>query len=300
VITRRQLLTFLAGGALSVAALGGYAFGYEPLLRLRTTHYAFTPRRWRPGLKLRIVALSDIHACEPWMSAARIRSICETANGLDPDVIVLLGDYVSSMRYVTRHLRPEEWAAAMSSLKAPLGVHAILGNHDWWADLEAQARGGGPCFAQQALRDVGFEVYSNEARRLEKDGHGFWLAGLEDQLALRPGLQWNRLAMRGLHNLPHTLNKVTDSEPIILLAHEPDIFPRVPARVSLTLSGHTHGGQVRVLGYAPIVPSEYGTRYVYGHVNEQGRDIIISGGLGCSGLPVRFGSPPEITVIDLG
>ena len=85
-----------------------------------------------------------------------------------------------------------------------------------------------------------------------------------------------------------------------LMAHEPDIFPEVPGRVALTLSGHTHGGQVRVFGYAPIVPSKFGTRYAYGHVVENARHLVVSGGLGCSGVPFRFGSPPEIVLVELG
>ena len=91
-----------------------------------------------------------------------------------------------------------------------------------------------------------------------------------------------------------------DDAPAILLAHEPDIFPHVPARVGLTLSGHTHGGQIRILGYSPIVPSRYGRRYAYGLVEEEGRRLVVSGGLGCSRYPVRFGVPPEIVLLDLG
>jgi predicted MPP superfamily phosphohydrolase len=93
---------------------------------------------------------------------------------------------------------------------------------------------------------------------------------------------------------------VTDDAPVILLAHEPDIFPRVPEQVSLTLSGHTHGGQVRLFGYSPVVPSRFGNRYAYGHIVESGRSLIVSGGLGCAILPVRFGVPPEIVLIDVG
>jgi len=96
------------------------------------------------------------------------------------------------------------------------------------------------------------------------------------------------------------LAKVTDDAPVIMMAHEPDIFPRVPERVSLTISGHTHGGQVNLFGYTPVVPSKFGSRYVYGHVVEGGRDLIVSGGLGLSGLPVRFGVPPEVVLIELG
>lgn len=93
---------------------------------------------------------------------------------------------------------------------------------------------------------------------------------------------------------------MTDDAPLILMAHEPDVFPRVPSRVSLTLSGHTHGGQVRLFGYSPMVPSAYGNRYAYGHVVEDGRHLCVSGGLGCSIAPIRFGSPPEIMVVELG
>ena len=73
----------------------------------------------------------------------------------------------------------------------------------------------------------------------------------------------------------------------------------MPHRVSLTLSGHTHGGQVRVLGFSPMVPSRFGNRYAYGHIVEDNRHLIVSGGLGCSILPVRFGVPPEIVMVDL-
>lgn len=298
--TRRGLLKLLGGGFAGAVALGGYAFAFEPLVRLNVTRYALTPPGWTPGLKLRIVALADLHACEPWMSAERIAGICAHANTLGGDVTVLLGDYASGMNLVTRHVPPAEWANALATLKAPLGVHAILGNHDWWEDREAQSRGGGETAGHVALRDAGISVHANRAVRLEKDGHGVWLAGLEDQLALLTGKAWGHRTMIGLDDLPGTLAQVVDDAPIILLAHEPDIFPKVPSRVALTLSGHTHGGQVRLFGRAPVVPSQFGERYAYGHVVEDERNIIISGGLGCSIAPLRFGSPPEIVVVDLG
>jgi predicted MPP superfamily phosphohydrolase len=84
------------------------------------------------------------------------------------------------------------------------------------------------------------------------------------------------------------------------MAHEPDIFPLVPSRVALTLAGHTHGGQVTLAGFAPIIPSKYGQRYRYGQIVEDGRNMIVSAGLGCSKLPVRFGAPPEIVLVTLG
>src|SRR4051812_37491596 len=140
-------------------------------------------------------------------------------------------------------------------------------------------------------------ILENEAVRLTKDGRPFWLVGLGDQLAL---LQPGRKRYRGVDDLPGALAKTTDDAPAILLAHEPDIFPEVPDRVALTLSGHTHGGQVRLFNYSPLVPSRYGNRYAYGHVVEDERHLIVCGGLGTSILPVRFGVPPEVVVVDLG
>ncbi len=299
-ISRRGLLKLMGSSFVGLMALGGYALAYEPLARLTVSRYALSPPGWPPGLTLRLVALADLHACEPWMSAARIASICSFANELGGDITLLLGDYVSGMNLVTRYVHSSEWSKALATLKAPLGVHAIMGNHDWWEDRTAQTNGGGDTFVHRALAEVGIPVYSNRANRLEKDGHGFWLAGLEDQLALLPGRKWGRSQMQGLDDLGGTLAQVSDDAPVILLAHEPDIFPRVPERVSLTLSGHTHGGQIRLFGYSPVVPSRYGDRYAYGHIVENGRNIIVSGGLGCSIAPIRFGVPPEILVIDLG
>lgn len=295
-ITRRTFFKLLAGTAAGILTLGGYAGGVEPLLRLETTHYKLTPPHWPKGQKLRIVALADFHACEPWMPASRIASICEFANTLGGDVIVLLGDYMSGMKLVTGVVPPADWAKALSGLKAPHGVHAICGNHDWWQDFEAQELKLKETVAHKALRAVGITVHSNTAVRLGTAQQPYWIAGLEDQWAYLTG----RHTQRGLDDLPGTMAQVTDDAPVILLAHEPDIFPKVPARVSLTLSGHTHGGQVNLFGWTPVVPSRYGSRYVYGHKEEGGRNLIVSGGLGCSIAPVRFGSPPEILVIDLG
>jgi len=101
----------------------------------------------------------------------------------------------------------------------------------------------------------------------------------------------------GVDDLGATLRKVTDDAPVVLLAHEPDIAWRVPARVSLQLSGHTHGGQVRMFGWSPMSPS--GQRLSYGHIHTN-CDVIVSGGLGCSFVPFRLGVPPEIVLVTLG
>ena len=299
-ISRRTFLKSL--GALFVAGFGftGYAFGVEPILRMNVTRYRPTPPRWPPDFKLRIAIVADVHACDPWMTSDRVRKIVSATNELKPDIILLLGDYVSGMRFVTEYVDSRDWSAALSELDAPLGVHSILGNHDWWEDKTAQRLQQGPTIARKALENVGIPVYENDAVRLEKDGRPFWLAGLGDQFALLTRDRRGQRRYRGVDDLPGTLAKVTDDAPVILLAHEPDIFPQVPDRVSITLAGHTHGGQVRLFGYSPIVPSQYGNRYAYGHVIEENRHLIVSGGLGMSILPIRFGAPPELVIVELG
>lgn len=297
--TRRRVVQTLGTAGLATLWGGTYALAIEPM-RLAVTRYRIAPRApWPRGLRLRIAALADVHACEPWMGAERIRAIVETTNALGADLIVLLGDYVTGQRYVTRDVDAAEWAPLLGGLQAPLGTYAVLGNHDWWEDRKAQRLGRGPTIAGAALEGAGVRVLENRAVALTKGGHRFWLAGLGDQLALLPGRRRYGHARIGLDDLPGTLAPIPADAPAILLAHEPDIFPQVPARIALTLSGHTHGGQVRLFGYSPVVPSRFRNRYAYGHVREH-TDLIVSGGLGCSIMPVRFGVPPEIVVVDLG
>ena len=115
---------------------------------------------------------------------------------------------------------------------------------------------------------------------------------------LSSGAALSQIARIGADDLARTLAKVTDDAPVILLAHEPDIALRVPSRVALQLSGHTHGGQVRLLGWSPAVPPKHGVRLAYGHLRLK-CDVIISGGLGCSIMPFRVGVPPEIVLVTL-
>ena len=151
--------------------------------------------------------------------------------------------------------------------------------------------------ARCALETVGIPVYENDVVRLTKGGHPFWLAGLGDQLAYLPARRFRPIRRIGVDDLDATLAKVTDDAPVILLAHEPDVAMRVPSRVALQLSGHTHGGQVRLLGWSPVSPS--GPRLAYGHIR-MNCDVIVSGGLGCSIVPFRLGVPPEIVLVSLG
>lgn len=295
-MNRRTFFKWLGGLALSGAAATGYAFGIEPGFLLRVQQYKLSPPGWPADFKLRIAALADLHAGDPYMSLKRIERIVETTNALKPDLILLLGDYTTGHRLVTKRIPIKDTASICAGLEAPLGRHAILGNHDWWDDKAAQKRRAGPSLYGETFKAAGIPVYENDGVRLEHNGRPFWLMGLADQIAFIQG----RNRFIGLDDLDGTLAKVTDAAPVILMIHEPDGFTKVPKRVSLTLAGHTHGGQVRLFGYSPVVPSAYGNRFAYGHVVEDDRHLIVSGGLGCSILPVRFGMPPEIVLVELG
>jgi predicted MPP superfamily phosphohydrolase len=295
-LSRRHFLRTFSG--VGVAGVSTVAYGFsEPELQLRVTRYQVSPPQWPADLKLKIAVIADVHACDPWMSLQRIQTIVEHTNALGADVTVLLGDYVAGHRNVTRFIPADEWASVLSGLKAPLGVHAILGNHDYWDDRTVQREGGGTTAARRALEAAGIPVYENDVQRLNKAGRPFWLAGLGDQLAYAPARRYRAIKRIGVDDLAATLGKVTDDAPVILLAHEPDVARRVSSRVALQLSGHTHGGQVRLLGWSPVAPS--GQLLSYGHIRLN-CDVVVSGGLGCSFVPFRLGVPPEIVLVTVG
>ena len=271
---------------------GLYGFFVEPALRLRVRRWKLRRSDWTAA-PLKIAVISDLHVGEPYVGLDRVKQILQRTNALGADLILLLGDYAAGHRFVTEPVEVEALAPELQKLTARDGVYAVLGNHDWWDDRAAQTRGSGPNLYADALWKHGIPVLSNTSVKLQRAG--VWLAGLEDQLAFpRGGGRFD-----GLDDLPKTLSEIDDDAPVILMAHEPDIFPKVPDRVALTLSGHTHGGQLRLFGYSPLVPSKFGNRYAYGHVREGSRDLIVSRGIGCSIMPLRFGVIPEITVIDV-
>jgi predicted MPP superfamily phosphohydrolase len=290
-LTRRGLLktglglTGIAG--LVLPATAAYAAG-EAANDLVITDYRPVPPNWPTTHRLSITVIADLHAGGPNMGIERVVQVVDAANALGSDLIVILGDYFATHRFVTKRVPHAAWAAELARLKAPLGVHAILGNHDWWYDI-AGVRG--------ALAGIRMPVMENDAVLLGEPGRRFWLAGLGDQLAHILG----HGRFQGVDDLPGTLARVASSDPVILLVHEPDIFTEVPDRVALTLAGHTHGGQIRLPFVPPVwAPSGYGARFAYGHIVERNRHMIVSGGLGTSIVPLRLGVPPEIVRVTLG
>ena len=290
-ITRRGLIKAGLGatGIAGVMMPGTAAYAAAQAANdLVITDYRPVPPNWPDSHRLSITVIADLHAGGPAMGIERVRQVVDAAQALNSDLVVILGDYFATHRFITEHVPHSAWAAELGRLKARLGVYAILGNHDWWFDI-AGVRG--------ALAAVRIPVLENDAVLLKDGGRRFWLAGIGDQLAYWLGPNY----FRGVDDLPGTLAKVTTEDPVILLVHEPDIFTRVPPRVALTLAGHTHGGQIKFPFIPPLwVPSQYGPRFAYGHIVERNRHMIVSGGLGCSKVPLRLGVPPEIVRVTLG
>ena len=257
--------------------LAVWAVAIEPG-RLVVRRYTVEVHGWPPALAgWTIVALSDIHAGSPHMDHEGLRRVVAAANAEHADLVVLLGDYVIQGVIGGRFIPPEETARELARLQATQGVVSVLGNHDWWLD--------GPR-VRQAFAEAGLRPLENQALAIGA-GPRLWVAGLADLWTREPDMN-------------AALRSVPEGEPVIVLTHSPDVFPDVPARVSLTLAGHTHGGQVAfpLLG-PPIVPSAYGARYAAGLIEEGGRSLFVTPGVGTSIIPVRFGVPPEVSVLTL-
>lgn len=229
-----------------------------------------------PGLSgTRALFVTDLHA-GPFLSARALRSALGRAAAERPDLILLGGDYAS-----TRLADLEPHREAFRSLRAPLGVFAVLGNHDYYTEDGRRVAA--------YLADCGIRVLMNEAVRIERAGDTFVLAGIDDLHCGKPGLD---LALeRG--------RKLDAEAPVVLLSHNPDVFFAAARRgVALVLSGHTHGGQVRLPGL-PVLVRQSRYRLDEGRYRWNGSELVVSRGLGVSGLPVRLFCPPEVVLLTL-
>ena len=234
---------------------------------------------WPVARSLRVAVLTDLHVGSPFNGMAKLHSTVDRTNAAQPDVICVLGDLVIQGVLGGRFVPPEDIATELARLRAPAGVVAVLGNHDSWFDHDRVRR---------ALATIGVRVVEDTAIRLDTPAGLLWVAGISDL--------WT-----GRHDLPAALAPVADDGiPVLLLTHNPDVFPVVPDRVTLTLAGHTHGGQVRLpFAGALVVPSQFGQRFAAGHVVEGGRHLFVATGVGTSILPVRFLVPPAVTLLTL-
>jgi predicted MPP superfamily phosphohydrolase len=296
-LTRRR---FLAGSAVGAAAvsLSGYAIAYETSSELTLANYAPRLPNWPEDLELTIAVIADIHACYPWMSEERVGDIVDLANSQKPDLTVLLGDYVCTHRLVSGYVPPGAWAEQLARLEAPLGVYAILGNHDWWSAAIPTEPADNSRSVRRALSEAGVPLLENQSVRLSKRGRPFWLTGLGDLLARLP----NPRHGHGAADLPAAMRAIDDDAPAILLVHEPYFFPWVPDRFDLSLAGHMHGGQVNlpVIGPPVSLLKRRSGKYIYGEYALGEKRMIVSGGLGTSLAPVRILRPPEVVMVKLG
>lgn len=265
-------------GATTATGLAYWALWHEPR-RGVVRHRTLTLPRWPAALDgLRVAVISDLHAGAPHVDEARVAAVVARANREAPDLVALLGDFVDEEVAGAIPVAPEAVARALGALRAPLGVVAVLGNHDWRTGGERVAR---------ALRANAITVLENDATALATRAGTLWIAGVADATERRA-------------NVGAALRDIGEHEPVILLTHHPDVFMRVPERVVLTLAGHTHGGQVAIpFLRRAVIPSRFGERFADGHVVEGGRHLMITSGVGTSGWPIRFLAPPEILVVTL-
>ena len=266
-----------AAGA-ATAAVAAWALLVEPR-RLVVRRVSIRSAAWpadRPPLRLALV--SDLHAGGPHVDPERVARLAARVNREEPDAVLLLGDFVDYEVTLGHEPSPERLARALGELRARLGTIAVLGNHDW--------RFGGERVAA-ALDAVGVRVLENDAVCVESGAGPVWFAGVGD-------------ARMRLADVTASLREVGPADPVILLTHDPDVFTSVPPRVALTVAGHLHGGQVGIPRLRTLVmPTRHGERFARGHVEEGGRHLYVTQGVGESNLPFRLAAPPEIVVIEL-
>jgi predicted MPP superfamily phosphohydrolase len=265
------VLLFLVGGWLLLRA----AWLEPSSLRLST----YTVAQSDPALKgLRIAVISDLHAGAPYIDTAKIDRVVAMTNEARPDLILLTGDYIITGIVGGHFMPPRTIVAHLTPLHAPLGVYAVLGNHD---------RGRDPEGISEAFLMGGIPDLENAHVMLPAPRQDIALVGIGDHASggARP-----KRALTGV------------KAPALCFTHSPDIFPRLPATCRLTIAGHTHGGQVRLplLGRpAMFEASHFGEKYAAGIIREGGKTLFVSSGIGTSWVPFRFGVPPEISLLTL-
>lgn len=269
---------------------------HRPLMRAVTLrsrpgiarHHVADPVWTLPDLTIAVV--SDLHVCRPWTPLAMVARIVTMVNALRPDLILLPGDFIADRNLPAAGEPAEAIVSVLSGLRAPLGVAAVLGNHDWWDCTLSRRSGFKRNSVAEALAESPIRLLTNEAMEVPH-GSGFWLVGIDSQMGRKA------LKKPGFHDPEAAFAAVPAGAPAVLMAHEPDYFGQGDRRAFLQVSGHTHGGQANLAGWRPMTPSAYRSRYAYGHIREGGRHLIVSGGIGYSGLPLRLFQPPEITLV---
>lgn len=278
--TRREFLKkSIAAGALTAAGLAGFSLyeAHEPQI----TRLELVLRRLPPAWDgLRVAQLSDFHF-HPFTTESEIAAAVRVVNSLQPDMVALTGDFITMSLFgetesSARNIVP--LAPVLAGLRASLGRFAVLGNHDVGTD---------PVLITGTLQEHGIEVLRNRALPLERNGARLWIAGLDD-------------ADNDLADIARTLAPVRDNAAVLLLIHEPDVGDEVARHpVDLQLSGHSHGGQINVPLLGPPYLPRLARKYWRGLYRVRDLQLYTNRGLGTVGVPMRFLSPPEITLFTL-
>ncbi|QQP95859.1 metallophosphoesterase [Lysobacter enzymogenes] len=274
---RNPWLQRLFVGAVLIA-LGCLAWGFfwEPRQLVERDHELALPGWPRDCDGLRLDVIADTHTGSPHNGLDKLDEIVARLIASDAPAVLMAGDYVILSVLGGSYISADELAPHLKPLTARKPVYAVLGNHDWWKDgLRVRA----------ALEAAGVTVLEDQAREVRLNGCRLWIVGIGDKWETR-------------HDIPAAFAQVSDDAPAIALTHNPDLLPDIPPRATLTIAGHTHGGQVRLpwLG-TPVLPAQ--ERYAGGYIVENGKSLFVSTGIGTSILPVRFGVPPEISRLKL-
>ena len=254
-----------------------YGFVFEPA-RLVERDYSLPLAGWPATCDgLRVDVVTDTHTGSPRNGLDKLDRVVARLTASDADIVLMTGDYVILSVLAGTYVPATTIAEHLKSLTARKPVYAVLGNHDWWKDGPAVSR---------AFAAAGVHMIDNSARPVDARGCRFWLAGLGDLMEGRPDV-------RG------TFSTIPVDAPVIVITHEPALWPRIPARATLTVAGHTHGGQINPFGLlTPATFSRY-SHQLNGHYAVAGRSLFVSPGIGTSILPMRLGVPPEISRLTL-
>ncbi len=277
-LTRRAFLGLGGGAAVGLALYAGEVSRHELVLERRTIRIAGLPEAFRG---LRIAQISDFHFAE-YSEPFFIERVVRQVNALQPDLVLLTGDFVT-MAPIEKS-RAQAYAPILAGILAGLQCphrYGVLGNHDWMVNGD---------YVIESMAAVGIPILRNASLPFERDGARFWIAGAMDALSWECDL-----------NKTMPAHAVKDKEPVLMMVHEPDMLPAVARLngVDLMLSGHTHGGQVRLPFLPPLMLPPLGQRYVEGHFRMGKTQLYVNRGIGAVALPFRFRCPPEITELTL-
>ena len=256
-----------------------WAVGFEPATLEVTSTEIKVPGWQTYWTSVRVVVLSDLHVGAPHMTLRQVRKIVDATNIQDPDIVLLLGDYMSGDYF--RSVPPRAITDVLGKLSAKHGVYAVLGEHDWRT---------GDTSMSDALKGANITVLNNQAASINfAKNRRIWIVGLADSASgQRP-------------NYARAAKPVRRGDAVIVMMHNPNAISQVPATAAASFAGHTHGGQLNIpfVPQISLVPADTAKRYARGLISVESKPLFVSSGLGASAYPIRMNLPPEIAIVTL-